>query len=69
MYTEVNHFKAALDAMFRAAGQGVVFVETVMHRARKTHTVVDAVPLDAEVAADAPMYAQPRWGWRGRVPW
>lgn len=56
---DVARCKAALAAMCRAQHRGCVFVETVLRRtpAGRTsphHTAVDAVPLDAARAADAP---------------
>jgi hypothetical protein len=56
-YKECNDLKAQLHAHFAASGRDVVFLETVRRVDGATaHTCVEAVPVDADVGADAPIY-------------
>ena len=56
VYDEVNKFKAALDRMFTAKGQSVIFLETSMQFHRRPHCVIECVPLTQEAGMDAPIY-------------
>jgi diadenosine tetraphosphate (Ap4A) HIT family hydrolase len=56
VYDEVNRFKAALHAMYAAKGEDVLFLETAMNFGRRRHARVDVVPMDKEIAFDAPLY-------------
>ena len=39
-------------------GEDVLFMETSIKRHRQRHAVIDVIPMDKEVAADAPIYFQ-----------
>jgi diadenosine tetraphosphate (Ap4A) HIT family hydrolase len=56
VYDEVNRFKAALQDMYVSQGEDALFLETSMHHGRRRHTRVDVIPMDKELAFDAPLY-------------
>jgi len=56
-YDELNRWKAALHAMYAAEGEDVLFLETATHLgARRRHARIDVVPMDKEIAFDAPLF-------------
>lgn len=54
----MNRFKGALQAMYSARGQDVLFLETSLHHHKRRHCRVEVIPMDAELARDAPLYFQ-----------
>jgi hypothetical protein len=42
--------------MHEAAGNDVIFLETAMHRDKRRHAIIEAVPMERELALDAPLY-------------
>jgi hypothetical protein len=56
-YDELNRWKAALHGMYAAEGEDVLFLETAVHLgARRRHARIDVVPMDKEIAFDAPLF-------------
>lgn len=62
VFAEINRFKVALHAHYSESGRDVLFLETALQRSGGgsgvlgRHTAVDVVPLDREVALDAPLF-------------
>lgn len=57
VYDEINKFKAALHAFYSSRDEDVIFMETAMHNvAGRKHCVIDVIPMDKEIAYDAPIY-------------
>ena len=55
---DVDRYKSALVRMFgnESPSRSVVFMETVVNLEKAHHTCIHAVPLDEELAQDAPLY-------------
>jgi len=54
---EMLKFKQVLqDVYFQTMQKEVVFLETVLHRQKRWHTYIDAIPVPRDVAGDAPLY-------------
>jgi diadenosine tetraphosphate (Ap4A) HIT family hydrolase len=56
VYAELNRFKAALASMYAARGEDAVFLETATQFGKRRHTRIDVVPMDKELAFDAPLF-------------
>ena len=59
-YAEVNRFKAALHSFYAARGEDVIFLESCLVSAGgpgagRQHARVDVIPMDKDVAFDAPL--------------
>lgn len=61
LYEEINQYKLALHNYYLSQNEGVIFLETSLTSTtggNKKHTVIDIVPMDKEIAEDAPLFFQ-----------
>lgn len=56
VYDEVNVFKGALCKMFQARGEDAIFLETAVFLDKKRHTRIDVIPMEKDIAFDAPLF-------------
>ncbi|KAG5187164.1 CwfJ C-terminus 1-domain-containing protein-like protein [Tribonema minus] len=56
VWAEIDTFKAAMRAMAKARGNGILFMETALGFSKRPHASIDAVPVPLEVEQDAPLY-------------
>ena len=57
LYEEINQYKLALHNYYTSQQEGVIFLETSLQNNKK-HTVIDIIPMDKEIADDAPLFFQ-----------
>jgi len=53
---EIMYFRKFLVKMFAAKNQGCVFTETVISMRKQRHTVVECIPMPADLYSDAPIF-------------
>ena len=56
LWTEVRNFKKCLISMARDAKKEVLFCESVLKLGQQRHTVIECIPVEPRLFADAPMY-------------